>query len=426
MRLIKHVVIHHSASPQKQTRATDVNRWHKERNWGTAQRPIKAQKSSLGWYGQYHWFIDVDGNTTQFRSDEEIGWHAGVWDINLHSIGICMGGNFDNEMPSGPQMKKLKELMVHYYQKYGLKTIDFKNHRHFKSTHCPGMKLDMQFPKRTLEEALKGRITHKQRFLIVTKGEEAVPNFERSIRLARDWIVEVTNGEFTFEYDFFDADEYSFVKKKLPQFDDKYMFWSHQIIDIGRKVEQSRRKQYDIICLMYDKEILPDKYKDKFVHVHNPIISDGFTVTQVVMPRHSEASWIADYFVHELMHAWYTLVNWRANTQFVDDTHQHSGITNPDPKGNYSDIVLKLKPYWDYLIDQSEQYHPIINKRFMLVYKKEGEPSLYAPIGRMLVPFEMKWEDYLKEMENATIVELTSAEFGKFQVVTTFSLKAKN
>jgi len=137
MRSIKYIVIHHSAGGKAETVKT-VDTFHRTKNWGTAKEPIYAQKSALGWYVQYHYFIDRKGNFTQCKTSEEIGWHAGVWEVNKTSIGICVSGNFNIEKPTETQLKTLKTILQYLMKKYSIKIENVKFHRDFKKTDCPG------------------------------------------------------------------------------------------------------------------------------------------------------------------------------------------------------------------------------------------------------------------------------------------------
>ena len=113
MRKITHILVHHTATPGPKTSIQGVDNAHRTRNWGTAAEPIFARKSSLGWYVQYHYFIDWAGNVTQTRREDEIGWHGNA--ANPFSIGICLAGYFDSghdARPSDKQLQALRGLII--------------------------------------------------------------------------------------------------------------------------------------------------------------------------------------------------------------------------------------------------------------------------------------------------------------------------
>lgn len=144
MRKIDYIVIHHSAGSPKET-LQDVNHSHQVRNWGTPQKPLYCKKDKKGYFVQYHWFIDRAGNATQTRDYDEIGWQAGVWDINKRSVGICLSGNFQNELPKSQQLEALKVIIKGLRLIYPRAVI--KPHRFFKATACPGKNITDSFIK---------------------------------------------------------------------------------------------------------------------------------------------------------------------------------------------------------------------------------------------------------------------------------------
>ena len=85
MRTINALVVHCSATPAgKPFRATDIDRWHRERGW-----------DGIG----YHFVIPLDGSIEPGRPLDEAGAH--VAGHNADTIGICyVGGmNAQNTAP---------------------------------------------------------------------------------------------------------------------------------------------------------------------------------------------------------------------------------------------------------------------------------------------------------------------------------------
>lgn len=142
MRIIKKIVVHHSAGGKYET-ISAVNLLHKKKNWGTIARPAFVRKSELGWHIQYHYYIDRQGVVTQTRNDSEIGWHSGNSKMNKESIGICLSGNFNLEMPNEAQEKSLAELLYKITQDYKLLPEDIIPHKGVIKTECYGQKLNM-------------------------------------------------------------------------------------------------------------------------------------------------------------------------------------------------------------------------------------------------------------------------------------------
>lgn len=142
MRKITHILVHHTASAGAKTTIAGVDAFHKARNWGTKAQPVYAEKSSLGYYAQYHYFIDWKGRLTQTRTDAEIGWHGN--NANPFSIGVCMAGWFDpghDTVPTEAQVKTLTELLRELVEKYKIKLENIVPHRKFAVKSCYGSNL---------------------------------------------------------------------------------------------------------------------------------------------------------------------------------------------------------------------------------------------------------------------------------------------
>jgi hypothetical protein len=99
----------------------------------------------------YHHLVYPDGKiTTELRAlqgrgnvtwyVDQVGWHAGNWDVNCRSIAICLTGDFTGEEPPEKQVKATLKL-IDYYRTYNGK-LDVKPHGHFKNTACPGKAWD--------------------------------------------------------------------------------------------------------------------------------------------------------------------------------------------------------------------------------------------------------------------------------------------
>ena len=58
-----------------------------------------------------------------------------------------------------------------------------------------------------------------------------------------------------------------------------------------------------------------------------------------------------------------------------------------------------------------------------MVYKKQGEATLYFGVGTVLIPFATDCQSLLKEFPTTPVIELTSAEFAKFKVAAELKVK---
>ena len=118
------IIIHHSAiGGRDDITAADIDRIHKQNGW-----------SGIG----YHMFIRKSGLIETGRPLVDIGAHT--YQHNNNSIGICLSGNFNNEMPTDMQMQSATQLIALLCQMYSLFPNEYTifGHRDFNATACPG------------------------------------------------------------------------------------------------------------------------------------------------------------------------------------------------------------------------------------------------------------------------------------------------
>lgn len=121
MRQINSIFVHHSASSQKKTTVAMIDEWHKERGW-----------SGIG----YHFVITFDGSIHRGRDVSKAGAHCRGH--NKYSIGICVTGNFQNDLVGTHQQASLLLLLDGLMTQYGLQKTDVYGHREKGNTLCPG------------------------------------------------------------------------------------------------------------------------------------------------------------------------------------------------------------------------------------------------------------------------------------------------
>lgn len=125
------LILHHSADADQRSQFGKINEWH---------RHLEFPQSSLGLYVGYHYIISHAGGVTKCREHEDVGAHC--IGLNTQSIGICLEGNFNEELPTEEQKSSLGKLLVELCQEYKLDVTDIYPHRAFSLTACPGKKLD--------------------------------------------------------------------------------------------------------------------------------------------------------------------------------------------------------------------------------------------------------------------------------------------
>jgi N-acetyl-anhydromuramyl-L-alanine amidase AmpD len=189
MRNITHLVVHHTATRGATTQLKGIDNAHKDRNWGSARRPIYATKSRLGYYAQYHYFIDWQGKLTQLRYDSEIGWHGNR--SNSFSIGIAMAGWFDkghDQEPSKSQVETLTKILRRLSKKYNIKPNNIVPHRKYANKSCYGNNLKDDWAQNLINREPITKLPHLER----KKGSSSIYAYDKE----SDMLVAVADGSF--------------------------------------------------------------------------------------------------------------------------------------------------------------------------------------------------------------------------------------
>lgn len=148
----KYIIVHHECPPQivNGDRFDIVDNYHK----------------SLGWGGiGYHYFIEKSGIVKRGRADNEEGCHT--VGKNTESLGICLAGNFDLEMPSGGQIKALGSLITQKKQEYGILPENIVPHRKFANyKSCYGKLLGDNWARNLIQNNTKENIIQQIKDLL--------------------------------------------------------------------------------------------------------------------------------------------------------------------------------------------------------------------------------------------------------------------
>jgi hypothetical protein len=85
----------------------------------------------------YHWLLRMQGTFERLLDDEQLGWHAGNWEINKSSVAICLDNDYENMCPTNDI---LKILATHIKQNYPQVRPDriIGHCEARKGTTCPG------------------------------------------------------------------------------------------------------------------------------------------------------------------------------------------------------------------------------------------------------------------------------------------------
>ena len=132
MNIPKYIIVHHEAPSivSLGPRLLIVNDYHRQKGF---------PKSELKFYVGYHKFIEKNGEIITTRNDYEEGAHTKGY--NLQSLGVCLAGNFDIELPTQSQIKSLRETLSNWRKEYKIKNKDIVPHRVFAQKSCYGSRL---------------------------------------------------------------------------------------------------------------------------------------------------------------------------------------------------------------------------------------------------------------------------------------------
>lgn len=124
MRKIDKIIIHCSDTLDgKSFKASDIDRWHKERGW-----------AGIG----YHFVVLLDGTVEEGRDIENAGAHCKGQ--NASSIGICYiggrGAHGTQDTRTEEQKNALRELIARLRNEYGNLPV-FGHHDFDKKKDCP-------------------------------------------------------------------------------------------------------------------------------------------------------------------------------------------------------------------------------------------------------------------------------------------------
>jgi len=141
------IIVHHDGVSRDGPSFGIINEYHRTRGF-----PI----SSLGYYVGYHFLIERDGQLKAARLLTDEGAHTKGQ--NFNSIGICLAGNFDVEMPTVEQKWRLGELISVLLLAFPIADTDIYPHRHYAEKSCYGDKLSDTWARRVYLEHEHARI----------------------------------------------------------------------------------------------------------------------------------------------------------------------------------------------------------------------------------------------------------------------------
>jgi hypothetical protein len=136
-----HIILHHSASPQTQSFEA-LNAYHREK-WNF--------RSTLGFYAGYQYVIEQNGTITQARADTEEGAHT--LGNNKNTIGVCLMGNFEEDLPTAEQEQSLRSILREKMKRWNIPVENIMFHRDYANTLCPGDKITKRWVRELVTKA---------------------------------------------------------------------------------------------------------------------------------------------------------------------------------------------------------------------------------------------------------------------------------
>jgi hypothetical protein len=148
---IDSVVIHHTKNPSgislERLNAMQLLRIYGRYFANPTNNREKHLKGQPVWSGHfykgqqvfwaYHWLVREDGRCEQILKDSYVGWHAGNWDINTRSVGICIDDDLTEKEPRDNIINSVAELIRSHYKNVPIERI-FGHCEVNRQTECPG------------------------------------------------------------------------------------------------------------------------------------------------------------------------------------------------------------------------------------------------------------------------------------------------
>lgn len=139
------IVIHHTSNPEGLSNER-LSAIELIRLYAPAYAKMKVKKPIYSAHFRngkqvfypYHWIIRSDGSTERLLFDNEIGWHAGNWDINCRSVAICIDDDHEYSVPDKNELKVIADLIKANYPTVQVNRIFGHCEINLKTT-CPSV-----------------------------------------------------------------------------------------------------------------------------------------------------------------------------------------------------------------------------------------------------------------------------------------------
>lgn len=129
---IDEIIIHHTATPSRTTKIKTIASYHVEPGNHICEEGCPGIS--------YHFMINYKGEIYQVNDLETISYQCGG--CNSTTVGVCLIGNFNTEIPSEKVLKSVARTIKHINKKVG-RSLSISAHKDHKNTSCPGDNTNM-------------------------------------------------------------------------------------------------------------------------------------------------------------------------------------------------------------------------------------------------------------------------------------------
>lgn len=142
---LRHITIHHTASPQKQGVSVE-KKMQNLQTFSQSEGRLASGGKKPAWPDvPYHYYIAVDGQIAEGRDIKYVGDTNTDYDPAGHAL-VVLEGNFEQEQPSSKQLESLRLLVAWLSATYSIPAAEIKGHSDYASTACPGKSLEKLLP----------------------------------------------------------------------------------------------------------------------------------------------------------------------------------------------------------------------------------------------------------------------------------------
>lgn len=170
------LIVHHSFTPK------DLPANQAENSFNTTHKNRGFPLSSLGWYVGYHYVIYGNGEIRQYRQDKEVGAHTKEQSMNFQSLGICLSGNFDTELPNPLETDALRQWLAQKAGEWNIPAANIFPHRKFAPyKSCYGTRLADDWARNLITNTIPINQGDKQAVIIKKQGEPTLYVLEGNV-----------------------------------------------------------------------------------------------------------------------------------------------------------------------------------------------------------------------------------------------------